>query len=391
MCNEKRYIPFVKRHKAKSELLFIEDALKQDFLEHGSKYTRLCEEWLERYYQCDRAIVTASGFSALYIIMLLENIGEGDEVILSSYSCPSALNSVLLAKGTPVLCGIDDTGCLDAVALKKTINPNTKMVILNHYGGFACELQTILRICREYNIIVVEDCATAIGSMYHEQLLGTFGDYAIISFNDKKDVTSGEGGALIINKTDLNNKAYTYRNGIARKHVGKENRGIPIWCGVGFSNKLSDMVSALLYAQLLEASSIIKKKQCLWEKYRVILEDTVPEYGCQICSNKQHSITNGNTFYLKFQDNETRNLVKNKLLAEGIETLAHYGTLRTCMFTDQRIKYYGEDDGSVFDSLILRLPIYTELEINDIEYICSKIVKVLEMIKNGKYFIDSKM
>ena len=391
MLNDTRYIPFIKRHRAASELSYVEDALKLDLLEHGSKYARMCEQWIKNYYHCKDVIVTSSGFTALYIIMLLENIRIGDEVVISSYSCPSAMNSVLLANGTPVLCGIDDRGCIDVVAFKQAISEHTKMVILNHYGGFACDMQKIINICKEKNIIVVEDCATAMGSIYQGKLLGTMGEYAIVSFNDKKDVTAGEGGALIINKENMNSKTYIYNNGVKRIHSTNGGRGVPTWCGAGYSNKISDITAAFLYAQLLETDLIIRKKQSLWKKYYDELRGFACKYDFQICENSSYSRTNGNTFYIKFSDKETRDFVKSGLLSIGIETLAHYGTLKTCMNIDSRIKYYGVDDGSVFDSLILRLPIYTELEIDDIAYICKKVVNELEMKNNGKYSIDSKM
>ena len=358
-------IDFVKRHISPKEQEFVLDALQQKFIHNGGKYIDLCCKHLSNIYPQSACCITSTGFNAIYMSLLLIGINAGDEVLLSAYSCTAALNCVMLLGATPILCGVDNTGCITKENIIAATTPHTKAVIVNHHGGYCCEIDEIAAYCKKAGIVLIEDCATAFGSIFKGRRLGSFGEFAIFSFNDKKDLCSGEGGALLINSVEYACRMEPIvNNGLIRKD------GVPHWVGVGFSNKVSDIVGAVLYAQLLDSERLIGIKQNITKQYRRGLMPIL-NHGISYPHEIEGSQPNGNTFYLLFKNEQQKSRLKNYLLEQGVITLSHYGTL-----DNGKIKLVCVGDtcnGKQFDERMLRLPGYTALTDAEIEFIIEKI------------------
>lgn len=365
-------IPFVKRHVSDRLITLLADAAREEWLTAGGGYCSRCEQFLENRFGCRKAIITPNGFTALYLSMLMLGIERGDEVLLSAYSCPAAMNSVLLCGAAPVLCGIDDCGTVTADTLRKGLTEKTKAVVVNHYGGYACDMEPIVSFCRQNGLYLIEDCATAFGTVYRGQLVGTFGDLAAFSFNDKKDLCTGEGGALTVNDSGLwDRAAFRVSNGIMRTGSGS-GKSRPVWIGAGFSSKVSELLCAALFAELLDSADISERKREICRLYRERLAPASREHGFRLPVTVDQ-IPNGNTFYLLFRDASIRNRLMDYLNRRGIESLPHYGTLAAASDYDPSITFIGDDDGSGFDSRMLRLPVYTSLSNEDVIIVCDAV------------------
>ncbi len=372
-------VPFVKRHRAPNELKYALDALEQPFIDDKGKYTELCQDYLRKEYGCKQAILTQTGFVAIYLSFLALKVAPGDEIIISSYSCPSVLNCVLLMGATPVMCGINEMGIMTMSNIEKATTPKTKAIVVNHHGGYESGIESIAKYCNSKGIYLIEDCATAYGSLLNNQRLGTFGAFAILSFNDKKDLCAGEGGALIVNDSQfLDELCYLSKNGILRTN------NIPQWVGMGFSNKVSDVVSSVIYAQLEDAKTVITRKRLICEYYREKLSSFASSTTYHIPNVEKGFCHNGNMFFLLFKDPRMKQQLKNYLFEKGVVSLAHYGTLETEDFS--AVCCEGTNGGRAFDERMLRLPVYTSMSIEEAEYVVENIILFLKSVtqKGGK-------
>lgn len=372
-------VPFVERHKAKNEVKYVLDALAQPFIDDKGKYTGMCQDYLQREYKCKKAILTQTGFGAIYLSFLALKVSPGDEIIISSYSCPSVLNCVLLMGATPVMCGVDDMGIMTMANIEKATSEKTKAIVVNHHGGYENDIVRLASYCKSEGICLIEDCATAYGSMLNNRRLGTFGTFAILSFNDKKDLCSGEGGALIVNDSQYEDAlCHLSKNGIVRPN------NIPQWIGMGFSNKVSDVVSSVIYAQLEDAETIIANKRAICAYYRENLEQYVNSTTFQIPHTETGFLHNGNMFFLLFKDPCMKHQLKKFLLENGIVSLAHYGTLETDNFS--AICCEGTDGGRGFDERMLRLPVYTSMSRESAKFVVDTIIIFLKSVsQRGEY------
>ncbi len=193
-------IPFNSPYKAARELEYVGEVLQSRRLSGGGKFTRACEAWLQQSTGAPRVLLTTSCTAAIEMAAMLLEIRPGDEIIMPSFTFPSTANAFVLRGAKPVFVDIrEDTLCIDEAAIERAIGPRTKAIVPMHYGGVGSDMDAIMRMARAHNIKVVEDAAQALCARHNTRPLGSFGDLSAISFHESKNVSCGEGGALLIN------------------------------------------------------------------------------------------------------------------------------------------------------------------------------------------------
>lgn len=205
-------IPFNKPYLTGDELGFIHAAYELGQLAGDGQFTKLCSEWIENRIGSHKALLTHSCTAALEMAAMLLNLRKGDEVIMPSYTFVSTANAFVREGAIPVFVDIRaDTLNIDEKLIEDAITERTKAIVVVHYAGVPCEMDTIMRVANRYNIPVIEDAAQAILSEYKGRKLGSIGDMGCLSFHETKNIISGEGGALLINRVELCDRAEIVR------------------------------------------------------------------------------------------------------------------------------------------------------------------------------------
>ncbi|MBR6267016.1 MAG: dTDP-4-amino-4,6-dideoxygalactose transaminase, partial [Selenomonadaceae bacterium] len=251
------------------ELAFIRQAIENRKISGDGEFTRKCSQWLEKSFSVSKALLTTSGTSALDMAMLLCDLQPGDEVILPSYTFSSTATSAVLAGASLVFVDIrPDTMNIDEAKIESAITEKTRAIIVMHYAGVACEMDTILNIAQKYGLKVIEDAAQGIMSTYKGKPLGTIGDFGCYSFHETKNFSMGEGGALLINapehieRAEILREKGTNRSKFFRGQVDKYT-----WVDIGDSYLPSELNAAYLWAQLQHAKEIQSDRMRVWQAY----------------------------------------------------------------------------------------------------------------------------
>ena len=203
------------------------------------------------------------------MMAILADVGKGDEVIMSSFTFTSTANAFVLRGATPVFVDIrEDTLNIDERLIEKAITEKTKAIIAVHYAGITCEMDTIKRIAKKYNLLVFEDAAQALLGKYKNQYAGTIGDIGAFSFHETKNVISGEGGALVINNPKFIKRAEIIREkGTNRSQFLRGEIDKYTWVDMGSSYLPGELIAAFLFAQLKKSQSINEKRIRIWNYY----------------------------------------------------------------------------------------------------------------------------
>jgi dTDP-4-amino-4,6-dideoxygalactose transaminase len=264
-----RMVPFNRPHLTGREFEYIQEAVNAGQLAGDGQFTRLCQQHLERQLGAPRVLLTHSCTGALEMAALLLDLQAGDEVIMPSFTFVSTANAFVLRGAVPVFIDIHpDTMNIDERLVEAAITPRTRAIVVVHYAGVGCDMDAILSIARRHKLRVVEDAAQALGSTYRGRPLGSIGDIGAISFHETKNVISGEGGALVINRPEFAERAEilwekgTNRSRFLRGQVDKYT-----WVDLGSSFLPGELTAAFLWAQLERAVDITRERRALWQRY----------------------------------------------------------------------------------------------------------------------------
>jgi dTDP-4-amino-4,6-dideoxygalactose transaminase len=268
--NEKSFsIPFNRPFLTGKEVDFISDAHARGKLSGDGYYTALCSKWLEESTGAKKALLTHSCTAALEMAAILSDIQPGDEIIMPSYTFVSSANAFVLRGGVPVFVDVKAKDQnIDETQIEAAITSRTKAILVVHYAGVACEMDTVMQIADKHSLIVIEDAAQAIFSFYKGRPLGTIGQLGCFSFHETKNVISGEGGAILINNEKLIERSEIIREkGTDRSRFFRGQIDKYTWQDIGSSYLPSEIIAAFLWAQLQEGKSITSMRQKLWTKY----------------------------------------------------------------------------------------------------------------------------
>lgn len=375
-----QYISFTKPRKAFNELNYIEDAINSGKTWGGGKYSNYCNNWISENIGVSKSLITSSATDALEMAALLLNIKPGDEIIMPSFTFVSTANAFVLRGGVPVFIDVDEkTLNFDVQLLEQAINSKTKAILVMNYAGFSCDLGLVIEIARKYKLFVVEDAAQSILSNYNNRPLGSFGDLACFSFHGTKNISCGEGGALLINNPDFIERAeIVFEKGTNRSKFFHGEVDKYTWVDLGSSFLASEITCSYLQAQLEEAHSINEYRISNWNAYHEFFQNIAFDHKLKLLSPENYSKHNGHLYYIILPSTEYKNnfiLQMNKL---GVQCTSHYVPLHN---SKGGIKYGKvgskmEVTENIWDKLV-RMPMWSELEM-PIEYILQSITNSLE-------------
>ena len=357
-------IPFNRSSLRGRELEYIFQAISIGQIAGDQVFSKKCHALLEQTLGANRALVTTSCTHALELAALLLDLQSGDEVIVPSFTFVSTANAFVLRGARPIFCDVrPDTLNLDEAKLEALITPRTKAIVPVHYAGVGCEMEAILEIARRHGVAVVEDNAHGLFGQYKGRWLGTFGCLATQSFHETKNITCGEGGALLINderfieRAEIIREKGTNRSRFFRGQVDKYS-----WVDIGSSYLMSDVLAAFLFAQLEVWPGIQKKRERIWHTYHEQLAGWCRANEVRQPIVPPHCEQAFHMYYLLLPSLSARTALIAHLKVRGILAVFHYLPLH---LSDMGNKFGGRaGDCPVTEALsdrLLRLPFYNAL------------------------------
>jgi len=357
-------IPFNKPTLLGTEADYVTTVLAGNHLAGDGPFTRSCAELLQTELGTAKALLTTSCTHALEMCALLLDITAADEIIVPSFGFVTTVSAFVLRGAVPIFVDVrPDTLNIDETQIRRRITPRTKAIVALHYAGVGCEMDAITSLAREKEIAVVEDNALGLFARYHGQFLGTFGCLAAQSFHETKNFVCGEGGALLINDDRLIERAEIIREkGTNRTRFFRGQVDKYTWVDLGSSYLPSDILAAILYAQLEQRSVIQSQREGIWRRYdknlahwadrNTFTMPHVPDY----CEQSYHM------FFLRAPSLEIRQAFIAYLKAKGVQAVFHYLPLH---LSEMGRRYGGRPgDCPVTEDMsdrLVRLPFYTAM------------------------------
>jgi dTDP-4-amino-4,6-dideoxygalactose transaminase len=361
-------IPFNRPALAGPELEYMQQAIANFHLSGDGVYTRACHAILEQVLGAPKVLLTTSCTHALEMAALLLEIQAGDEVIIPAFTFVSTVNAFVLRGARPVFCDVrPDTLNLDERQLEGLITARTRAIVPVHYAGVGCAMTEIMAIAERHQVPVVEDNAHALFGRYRGQALGTFGALATQSFHETKNITCGEGGALVINAPAYSERAEMIREkGTNRSRFFRGQVDKYTWVDVGSSYLPSELLAAFLLAQLEARETIQARRREVWETYQGGLAEWAACQGVDLpcvpadCEQPYHM------YYLLLPTLEARTRFIQYLRERGIQAVFHYLPLH---LSDMGRQFGGQaGDCPVTEAVsdrLVRLPFYNSLTAAD--------------------------
>lgn len=378
---KKNQIPFTRVRLTGNESTYIQQAIESDLIEGAGPFTSKCQDWLERNILCKRALLTTSATAALEMSGLLMEIEPGHEVILPSFTFVTSATSVVIRNATPVFVDIRrDTLNIDENLIEQAITPKTKYIMPVHYAGVAANMDAISAIARRHNLKIVEDSAQALLSRYHGKPLGSIGDIGCLSFHKTKNITCGEGGAILINDEKMIERAEiilekgTDRRRFQRGHVHKYS-----WVDLGSSYVPSDMLAAFLYAQFEMAEKFLEHRKRAYNIYLKELSPLAQAHEIQLPVQLEGYEHNAHIFYMILPGTKLRNEFINWCKKDDIHPTFHFVPLHS---STGGIKYGRKSSPMpVTDQIasgIVRLPLYNDISDEELERVIDRVSAFFE-------------
>lgn len=339
---------------------------------------RRVEERLAADLETGRVLLTTSCTHAMELALLALGIGGGQEVVCPSFTFVSTANAVLRVGARPVFADIEETTLgLDPADVERRISSRTAAVMPVHYSGVAPDMDALLELCRRRGLKVVEDAAQALGARWRGRPLGTLGDAGCFSFHESKNITCGEGGALAIGDLDLARRAEvirekgTNRSAFLRGEVDKYT-----WVAEGSSYVLSDVLAAILEAQLEKLPEVEARRAAVVGRYRAGLLEWAATAGVRLPPELPDRESNYHIFHLLYPDGESRDAALATLRERGVMASFHYVPLHSA----PQGRAIGANDVSLpvtdrVASTLLRLPLHARLSDDDVDYVIETVLR----------------
>lgn len=357
-------IPLNKSWFGGRELAYVNEVLASGELSSDGEFSRRCASLLEQNYSIRKVLLTPSCTAALELACILSNVGPNDEVILPSFTFASTANAFVRAGAKPVFVDIrPDTLNIDEELVEAAITERTKVICPVHYAGVACEMDHLMTLAAKYDLAIIEDAAQGLDSAYSERALGSIGAMGAFSFHSTKNHSCGEGGALCVNSPELIERAEIIRDkGTNRSKFMRGEVDKYTWVDVGGSFIPSEIVSALLLAQLELAQSITRRRQRVHEFYDYYFQRLQDEGLLRLPLIPTHCQTNHHIYYIILPNTQTRDSLRQHLSENGIGAASHFVPLHSSPMGQSF--GYRHGDLPITEDLserILRLPIYPQL------------------------------
>ncbi|MBB2184189.1 UDP-4-amino-4,6-dideoxy-N-acetyl-beta-L-altrosamine transaminase [Lachnospiraceae bacterium MD1] len=373
------YIPYGTQSIDDDDIQAVINTLKADYLTTGPKISEF-EDCVAKYVGAKYAVAVSNGTAALHVACLAAGISKGDEVITTPITFVASANSVLYCGATPVFADIDPkTYNIDPKDIRKKITAKTKAIIAVHFTGQPCDMDEIKKIADEFNLIVIEDAAHALGAVYKGRRIGTISDMTTFSFHPVKHITTGEGGMIVTNNKELYQKLSIIRShGITRNPELMSCNDGPWYyqqLELGYNYRMTDIQCALGISQMKKLDFFISRRLEIVDRYNNAFKDNenilIP-YQLDGCYNSWH-------LYVIQVMNRDRRRVVEALIAKGIGVNVHY----IPVYTQPYYRSHGYSDvvcpnAETAYSRFISLPIFPKLSKEEQDYVIEQVIKIVE-------------
>ena len=339
-------IHFNRPYMTGKETEYIRQAVADGKISGNGEFTQKCQTYFEQRYGFRKCLLTTSCTDALEMAAILTEVGPGDEVIVPSYTFVSSALAFVRQGATLVFADSRaDQPNIDETQIESLITPKTKVIVVVHYAGVACDMDAIMAIANRHGLLVVEDAAQAIDSFYGKKPLGSIGHLAAFSFHETKNIISGEGGLLVVNDERFVRRAeIIWEKGTNRAEFFRGAVNKYGWVDTGSSFLPTEIVSAFLWAQLEHLDEIQSERKRLWQNYWDFFTEmgfTANDmnhpsggggYAVRLPQIPAYATNNAHMFYLLFPDLATRTDFIAQMKARDILTVFHYLPLHSSTF-----------------------------------------------------------
>ena len=373
-------IPFNKASISALEESYLKDALYHSKLSGDGKYTLRVYEQFRQRFGIQTMLLTTSGTTALEMASILIDLAPGDEVIVPSFTFSSTVNAFLLRGAKPVFCDIrSDTFNMDEALIEGLITEKTKAIYCVDYAGIPCEMDTINSIAARHGLFVIEDAAQAVGSTYKGRYAGTLSEFGCYSFHETKNYVMGEGGGIVLNEEKYLERAEIIREkGTNRRQVLKGWTDKYTWHDIGSSFLPSDLLAAVLCAQLERYDEIMSKRLAVWNTYHENLKPLEQAGKVRRAIVPENILHNGHMYNILLPSDDVRTRLVEKLKENGIMAYICYVPLHSSPM-GLKLGYHAEDC-PVTEELgarTLRLPLYADMTQVQAETVAELIKKLV--------------
>jgi dTDP-4-amino-4,6-dideoxygalactose transaminase len=322
-------IPFNRADISSQDLALLIKSISDGHISGNGPYTKDAEAKIARVIGSQKTLLTTSCTHALEMSALLLNLRASDEVIVPAFTFVSTASAFMLHGAKPVFVDVQyDTLNINPESVEAAISERTRAICVVHYGGVACEMEKLTKIAERYKLVLIEDNAHGLFAKYKGRYLGTFGSLATQSFHETKNITCGEGGALIINDPKLADRAEILREkGTDRTKFLRGQVDKYTWVDVGSSWVLSDLLAAILCGQLERADEIYEKRMRIWNRYNVELENWAENNNVKMPVVPDGCEHTGHVFFLRLPTGSDRDRLISHLRDHGVLAVFHYQPL----------------------------------------------------------------
>lgn len=371
-----KHIAFNKPFLTGKETDYIKLAVESGKLSGNGEFTKKCQSFFEERYGFKKCLLTTSCTDALEMAAILTEVGPGDEVILPSYTFVSTANPFVMRGATLMFADSrSDHPNMDMEEVSRLLSPRTKVVVVVHYAGIACDMDRLTEIIGDRDILVVEDAAQAIDSFYKGRPLGSIGDLAAFSFHETKNIIAGEGGMLVVNNPKfLERSEIIWEKGTNRAAFWRGEVDKYGWVDIGSSFLPSEVTAAFLWAQLENLDDIQEKRKQIWDLYAVGLQELESRRFFQLPKVPTYAYNNAHMYYLQCANLEERDRLIVHLKNREITAVFHYLSLHRSPYYTSRSNPKELKNSDYYTDTLVRLPFYFELNKASIDLIVEEIL-----------------
>lgn len=368
-------IPFNKPYVSGNEIRYIQQAVDAGCIAGHGEFTNQCHRFFEKRYGFRKCLLTTSCTDALEMAALLLDVGEGDEIIMPSFTFVSTANPFVL-RGADII--FADSGerhpDIDPVRIEKLISPRTKAIVPVHYAGVSCDMDAIMDIAAKNQLYVVEDAAQGIDAYYKGRPLGSIGHLGAFSFHETKNIVCGEGGMLVVNDERFIKRAeMIWEKGTNRAEFYRGEVDKYGWKDVGSSFLPSEMIAAYLFAQLENIDAIQAKRKSIWQQYDDGLQGLAEKGHVQLPYIPDYATNNAHMFYILCRNPAARNELLSYLKARKIHAVFHYLPLHKSDFYAEKHRNGQLPRCDCYSECLIRLPIFCGLSRESVQEVIGRI------------------
>jgi len=369
-----RKISIFEPNLGEQELSNVIESVKSGWISSQGKYVIQFEKLFGEFLNENYSLAVSSGTTALQLAIKAFGIGPGDEIILTNFTFAACINSILNSGAKPVLVDVDkETWTMSIEQVKNSITSKTKAILAVHVYGQPCRMDELVEITKKNKIILIEDCAEAIGSKYKNKLVGTFGDCSTFSFFANKTISTGEGGMVVFKDEKIFKKAIILRDhGMSKtkKYWHEE---------IGYNFRMTNMQAAIGVAQIKRINLILNHRKKLFDHYNNKL-DNIKKISLLPKNNWSENAFWLYTIIIDNLGEKKRNKLIDKLRDRGIECRPGFYPLHQM----RPYKTFGKNSYKISELMSynsLSLPSSSNLKINDLDHIVDVLREELVLLK----------